>query len=81
MPRRLIDWKLQELHVIEKVWRRVGDWSWAPGGWTNRRRQKSMDLYVVPTFWILSTGNEDLLKILLAVIYAIVRKINLVTMR
>lgn len=81
MPRRLIDWKLQELHVIEKVWRRVGDWSWAPGGWISRRRKKPMDLYVVPTFWILSTGNEDLLKILLAVIYAIIRKINLVTMR
>lgn len=37
-----------------------------------------MDLYVMLTFWILSTGSEDLLKILLAVIYAIIRNINLV---
>ena len=77
MPRRLTDWKLQALHVIEKVWRRVG----APGGWTSRQSQNPMDLYVVLMFWILSTGNENLLKILLAVTYAIIRKINLVTMR
>lgn len=77
MPRRLTDWKLQALYVIEKVWRRVG----APGGWTSRQSQNPMDLYVMLTFWILSTGSEDLLKILLAVIYAIIRNINLVTTR
>ena len=81
MPRRLTDGKLQVLHVTEKVWRRVGDWSWAPGGWTSRQSQNPMDLYVMLTFWILSTGSEDLLKILLAVTYAIIRKINLVTKR
>lgn len=71
------DWKLQALHFIEKVWRRVG----APGGWTRGQSQNPMDLYVMLTFLILSTGSEDLLKILLAVIYAIIRNINLVTMR